>query len=89
MVIPIGEPGLISVFFDRDAETARLTISDDGVNYPPEQAAQPDLDADWQSRPIGGLGIYFVKKLMDKIAYRRIDQGFNQMVLEKKIERRT
>jgi len=86
---PAGEPGLVSIFLDLDGDTARLTISDDGVNYPPEQAAQPDLDADWQARPVGGLGIYFVKKLMDNISYRRIDQGFNQMVLEKKIERRT
>jgi len=35
-------------------------------------------------RPIGGLGIHFVRKLMDEVVYRRRDDH-NYMLLKKKI----
>jgi serine/threonine-protein kinase RsbW len=31
----------------------------------------PDLNADLESRPVGGLGVHFMKTLMDEVAYRR------------------
>ncbi len=46
-------------------------ISDDGVAFDPLKVPPPDLTADLESRPIGGLGVHFVKTLMDEVAYRR------------------
>jgi anti-sigma regulatory factor (Ser/Thr protein kinase) len=36
-------------------------------------APQPDLEADMDDRKIGGLGIFLVKKTMDKVTCRRIN----------------
>jgi anti-sigma regulatory factor (Ser/Thr protein kinase) len=66
-------------------ETARLSIKDDGRHFSPEQARSPDLEAVWDERQIGGLGIYFVKELMDTVTYNTTDDGVNQFILEKKI----
>ena len=79
------EPGLLSLFFEVDEQVARLTIRDDGKYFSPEQAKTPNIEAGLDEREIGGLGIYLVKELMDKVAYDRTEEGINQFVLEKKL----
>lgn len=49
-------------------------LEDDGVAFDPfTSAPAPDLEADVEERRIGGLGVYFVKTLMDDVAYERFD----------------
>lgn len=79
------EPGLLSLSFDVDGDTAKLIIRDDGMHFSPEQAQSPDVTAGWEERQFGGLGLYFVKELMDQVTYNGTDDGVNQFVLEKKI----
>ncbi len=77
------EPGLISLAFELVADKARLHIRDDGKYFSPDQAAVPDIEADWDEREIGGLGMYFVKELMDRVTYQKTDGNVNLLVLEK------
>ena len=79
------EPGLLSLSFDVDENYARLIIRDDGKHFSPDQAKSPDVEAGWDERQIGGLGIYFVKELMDNVTYNRTDGNVNQFILEKKL----
>ena len=54
--------------------TLVTVLEDDGVAFDPfTDAAAPDLEAGVEERPIGGLGVYFVKTLMDEVAYERVD----------------
>ena len=78
-------PGQMSLSFEKDPQNARLVIRDDGRHFHPDQAQAPDLEADWEERKIGGLGIHLVKELMDEISYQEMDGGGNQLTLEKKI----
>ena len=49
-------------------------VEDDGVAFDPfTEVPTPDLEADTEERSIGGLGVYFVKTLMDEVAYERVD----------------
>jgi anti-sigma regulatory factor (Ser/Thr protein kinase) len=79
------EPGMLSLSFDVDDSRARLIIRDDGKYFAPDQAQSPDIEAGWDEREVGGLGIFFVKELMDNVTYNRVDEGVNQFILEKKI----
>ena len=79
------EPGLLSLSFDMKDNTATLIVRDNGKHFSPEQAQSPDLEAGWEERQIGGLGIFFVKELMDNVTYNQTDEGVNQFILEKKI----
>ena len=81
-----AEPGLMSLFFDVEGQIARLTIRDDGEYFSPEQAETPDIDAEFDERKIGGLGLYLVNELMDKVLYERIEDKLNQFVLEKELK---
>jgi phosphoserine phosphatase RsbU/P len=80
------EPGLISLEFGIDDDRARLIIRDNGKFFSPDQAQRPDIEADWDERQIGGLGIYLVKELMDEVTYNRVEENVNQFVLEKRIK---
>ena len=47
------------------------TVSDTGTPFDPLSAADPDLDAHIDERPVGGLGLYLIRSLAQDIRYRR------------------
>jgi serine/threonine-protein kinase RsbW len=61
-----------------------VTFRDDGRPFDPVKAPEPDLDVPIEEREVGGLGIYLVRKMADKMTYAR-EGGKNQLVLHKKL----
>jgi anti-sigma regulatory factor (Ser/Thr protein kinase) len=51
--------------------TVVVEIEDDGQPFDPTCCAPPDLTQPIDDRPVGGLGIHLVRRLMDSLAYRR------------------
>jgi anti-sigma regulatory factor (Ser/Thr protein kinase) len=66
----------------QDGDLLMLEIADDGIAFDPLQAPPPDLEAELEDRPIGGLGVHLVRQLSDTIAYRRVD-GWNRLEVTK------
>ena len=60
-----------------------VELVDDAMPYDPTQAPHPDIDAPIEQRPIGGLGVHFVRELMDGFGYRR-SEGRNIVTLTKR-----
>ncbi|HET7597031.1 MAG TPA: ATP-binding protein [Burkholderiales bacterium] len=60
-------------------------IEDDGVPFDPLNAPAPDIDAPLEQRPVGGLGVHFMRELMDEVAYTRT-AGHNSLVLKKRLD---
>ena len=48
-------------------------ISDSGIPFNPLDAEDPDLCSGVEDRPVGGLGIFFVKQFTTHAAYERRD----------------
>jgi anti-sigma regulatory factor (Ser/Thr protein kinase) len=48
-----------------------LTFVDSGIEYNPLNTPEPDVTLPLEKRKIGGLGIFIVKKIMDKMDYER------------------
>ena len=67
---PVGQHEL-SVNIDIDCERLTLDFRDKGTPFDPLSAADPDLDADIDDRPVGGLGLYLIRSLAEDIHYRR------------------
>ena len=80
----LAKPELrLRLFVDQGTVVAQL--EDNGVAYNPfEEAPEPDTDTGLAERPIGGLGIFFVKNLTDSSTYERID-GRNRIILKNAI----
>jgi anti-sigma regulatory factor (Ser/Thr protein kinase) len=58
------------------AESGRafvVEITDSGKDFDMTSLPAPDVTAGIDERTIGGLGIYFIKKLADRVSYRRED----------------
>lgn len=62
-----------------------VTFTDNGVPFNPLAKPDPDTAETLHNDQIGGLGIYIVKKTMDKVEYK-YENKKNILVLEKKFE---
>ena len=76
--------GRIEVAFSLRDGVIELTIADDAAPFNPLAVAAPDTTPLAEDRPLGGLGILFVKKLMDDVAYER-REGRNRLTCRKKV----
>ena len=62
-----------------------ITFIDSGIPYNPLAQEDPDVSLSAEERSIGGLGIFMVKKTMDKMEYEYTDQK-NVLKMYKNIE---
>ena len=60
----------------REGDGLVLEISDRGIPFDILSLPPPDTTADIMERPVGGLGIHFIRTLSDDVSYRR-EQGRN------------
>ena len=86
-IIKYGQDGEreteIQITLTSDSKSLTMEIVDTGKPFDPfADAPPPDLLSDIPDRPIGGLGVYIVRKLMDEASYRRED-GMNKVTLVK------
>lgn len=75
----------IEVAIHHDGKAVVATVVDDGREYDP--LADPpdvDLDADIETRAVGGLGIFLVRTFMDQVSYCR-DGERNRLVIVKRV----
>ncbi|MFZ4665624.1 MAG: ATP-binding protein [Prochlorotrichaceae cyanobacterium] len=77
--------GTIQVLIAGDREKLLLSFEDTGEAFNPlETTIDPLLDEEIENRPIGGLGIFLVKQLADRLDYSYRD-GKNILTLEKSL----
>jgi len=63
----------------------KICVTDHGIEFNPMKVPPPDdLDKPLSERNIGGLGVYFVRQLMDQVEYHR-ENDCNILILIKKI----
>jgi sigma-B regulation protein RsbU (phosphoserine phosphatase) len=77
------EGGEIECTCDTDDKNLTVIIHDHGKSFDPSDVAQPDLDADIDARPIGGLGIFLMKKLMDEVRFEPLGEAGNVLTMVK------
>ena len=73
-VVNYGGDGKHSIELSMESSPTELTIDivDDGLAFDPfSEAPAPDLQSEVEDRPIGGLGVHFVKTMMDEAHYKR------------------
>ena len=78
--------GNIDIDYELDEESRNFTIviTDEGTAFDPLAKEDPDISLDEKGRPIGGLGIFIVKNVMDEVTYQRVDNK-NVLTLKRKI----
>jgi anti-sigma regulatory factor (Ser/Thr protein kinase) len=79
-----GRHGHIDVLITAGTQDICILVTDDGDAFDPFTYTNIDLSLDIAERPIGGLGIFLVRQIMDSYAYRHINRH-NQVTLTKRL----
>jgi len=77
--------GRISIKMRVDDQELFVEIRDQGKEFNAKKVKKPNIKGPLSERSIGGLGIFFMKKLMDKVEFTR-DQTGNVTRMSKKLK---
>jgi serine/threonine-protein kinase RsbW len=69
------DPGSIILAFRIESDRILVNITDFGHVFEPADAPKPDLEAALEDRPLGGMGLFLIYKMMDNIDYRSSEEG--------------
>ena len=83
---PKGMRGHVEVTVDVSDDVLTFVIKDHGAAFDPTRHEEVDIDAEIDERAIGGLGIHLIRTIMDTVEYQRTSDGYNRLVLTKRIE---
>lgn len=81
---PVGKDGEVTIDVNKTPTAIEISFSDRGVPFNPLEREDPDTTLSAEERPIGGLGIFLVKQMMDSVSYRYED-GHNILTTTKNI----
>ncbi len=77
--------GRIDLRIERKGKDFVVVIEDYGKRFDPQKIAKPNTAAPLSERNVGGLGVYFIHKLMDRVKFDS-SSGHNVLTMVKKIE---
>ncbi len=75
---------IIKIVLEKKPDKVSITLSDDAKAFNPLGKDNPDTSIPLEEKPIGGLGIYFVKQKMKNLVYSR-KSGRNILKMDKMI----
>lgn len=81
---PAGSHGTVNIRVTSDGRQLKFIITDNGISFDPTEASKADTTLSAEERPVGGLGILLVRKLMDTINYERIGKQ-NVLTMKKEL----
>jgi len=86
----LPKEGDITLFISLDSDAGKTIVrfEDSGKPFNPLERDAPNLDTPIMERQIGGLGIHFVKNLMDTVEYEYTDNK-NVLTITKAITKGT
>jgi anti-sigma regulatory factor (Ser/Thr protein kinase) len=73
----------IAISFQWEQGEFTAIVADDGRPFDPLAHPVPNTELPIEERPIGGLGVYMVRQLMDGLEYRR-DGNRNILTMKKR-----
>ena len=82
---PEGVIADIELLAKSDGKELTFVLSDQGKEFDPTAKEDTDLDVNPADRDLGGMGIFIVKNIMNKVTYQRLE-GKNLLTMTKGIE---
>jgi anti-sigma regulatory factor (Ser/Thr protein kinase) len=80
-----GMPHRVDIALSVDPDRLTAEVEDDCAPFDPLAVPPPDISSALKDRPIGGLGVHFVRHLMTNVSYTRVGAR-NRLVLSKSLE---
>jgi serine/threonine-protein kinase RsbW len=77
-----GRDGTVEVEVDSSGRSLVVRLRDDAPPFDPTLLPAPDITLPLAARPLGGMGVYLARELMDKVTYQVTKDG-NELTLVK------
>ena len=77
--------GKIEIAVDVADDGLQIVLRDQGKPFDPEEIEEPDVDAALEDRVIGGLGLLFMRKLMDELHFAYTPETGNTLTMIKRL----
>jgi serine/threonine-protein kinase RsbW len=81
---PKGTDATIELMAESDGTELTFVLSDQGREFDPTLKEDLDTDVNPAERELGGMGIFIVKNIMNKVTYQRLE-GKNLLTMTKSI----
>ena len=81
---PEGKTADIELVAESDGKELTFVLSDQGKEFDPTLSEETDMDVNPAERELGGMGIFIVKNIMNKVTYQRLE-GKNLLTMKKEI----
>lgn len=78
-----GTGGVLRVCCFVEGDDFVVRITDFGRPFRPDAVPEPDLTCPIEERGVGGLGLFFMKQLMDSVSFTFSAQEGNRVVMRK------
>jgi serine/threonine-protein kinase RsbW len=79
-----GRSGPIEIEVGQTGKALVICLRDQAPAFDPTTAPNPNLNLPLEERPLGKMGIYLTRQLVDEMTYRLSPQGGNELTLIKK-----
>lgn len=78
-----GGPGQIRIAVSVHPDRIQIEVHDTGRPFDPTAVRVPDLDAPLERRETGGLGLHFMRSIMDEVRFE-FGEGGNRLTMVKR-----
>jgi serine/threonine-protein kinase RsbW len=79
-----GRAGQIEIEVAPAPGAVQVIVSDTAPPFDPTQLPDPDINLPLELRPVGGLGAYLMRQLVNAIQHQTTAQGGNRLTLTKR-----
>jgi serine/threonine-protein kinase RsbW len=79
-----GQGGEIKVTVESVGDTVQVIIRDWGSAFDPQAVPIPDVSAPLEDRPLGGLGLFLMRQMMDQVRFQFDREQGNTLIMSKK-----
>ncbi len=80
-----GQPGRLEIQIECVEGAIEISVLDWGRAFDLESVPEPDLEASLDARPIGGLGLFFMRKFMDELEFNFDEAGGNVLRMRREL----
>ena len=76
--------GIVELHMQADGDAVVIRIRDRAASFDPSQVKVPQLDTALKDRPLGGMGVFLIRKMTDEAEFLPLAGGGNEIRLVKR-----
>lgn len=83
-----AQGGRIEIEMEMVGDWVEVVIRDWGEAFDPESIPRPDIEAPLEQRPVGGIGLFLMRQVMDRVDFQFNETKGNTLTMVKRFQGR-